>query len=317
MTVYAAHNNSGVGAVKRGAGNECMKGLWLITLLLLCSCAAVDGRDAALEYKKWRALEDREVSRLGRAVMRGASGSWIHAETPSFTYHAATQARLERVAGEAEWMYAEVSRRLGLGTANQRGHLFVVEDEADWMRVMRAAGRRSDGIALHVGREIFILRDQHTGSAYIDIPHEMVHYRLWQAYGRDLPLWLEEGLAVHLGWETALAYQETREMKLYRQQSPVKEKDWISWPELFAMTHYPESASRTAAFYRQSGCLLEEVTRVIGAEQIGPFVETLADGRRSLRDVLETDYKWAAGDVDALQARVEQAVKQPAIRAEQ
>ncbi len=294
-----------------------MKNCFHIALLMLCSCAVVDGQDSAFDIKHWRALDDRDISALGRAVMRGSAGSWIHAETELFTYHTATRQRLERVAREAEWTYADVSRRLGLRAVEERGHLFVVENEGDWARVMRAAGRRADGVALHVGREIFILRDQHTGASYVDIPHEMVHYRLWQAYGReDLPLWLEEGLAVFLGWESALAYQQTRGLNLYRQQEAVEETDWFPWSELFAMKTYPDKPVRTAAFYRQTGRLLKEVVDGIGEERLGALVETLVHGQQSLRHVLETEYGWSAAEVDAMKERVEQAVKQPVQRAD-
>ncbi len=279
-------------------------------LLLLCACGMVDdSADSVYDVKPWRALDDRDVSGLGRAIMRGAAGSWIHAETEHFTYHAATLQQLERVIREAEWSYSEVCRRLDLPLAEERGHLFVVEDGGDWARVMRAAGRRADGVALHVGREIFILRDEHMGTSYVDIPHEMVHYRLWQEYGRELPLWLEEGLAEYLGWETASAYQRRRHLELYREREPLASEHWIPWPELFARTSYPEEPARTAAFYRQTGALVEALAQDLPEEPLSSLVEQFIGEQRPFREVLQEEYGWPAAEVDAMKARVETKVR--------
>lgn len=287
-----------------------------ITLLLLCACTVIRGETAPYKTRHWRALEDRNVSRLGRAVMRGSAGSWIHAETGTFTYHAATRERLDWVIREAEWTYAEVSRRLGLPPASERGHFFVVENKGDWARVMRAAGRREYGVALHVGREVFLLRDAHAGTSYLAIPHEMVHYRLWQEYDREVPLWLEEGLAVWLGWDVAQAYQDTRYLKLYRQQEPVQEEHWIPWPTLLALERYPDRPVRMAAFYRQTGQLVREIIEGIGDERLREFVETMMREQRSLREVLVEEFEWSAEEVAAMKERVEHAVKHPAETAE-
>jgi len=129
-----------------------------------------------------------------------------------------------------------------------------------------------------------------------------------------LPLWLEEGLAVHLGWETALAYQQTRGLNLYREHPPVNDADWIPWPDLFEMAHYPPHPPGTAAFYRQSGRFVEEVAGRIQSEHLGPLIATMAKGERPLRDVLETDYAWSADQWEAALERAERAVRQPAER---
>ncbi len=275
---------------------------------------AAHGSGRPFDVKPWRALEDRNVSRLGRAVMRGGTHAWIHAESETFTYHAATRERLESVAREAEWTYAEVSERLGLSPASERGHLFVVEDEGDWTRVMRAAGRRADGVALHVGREIFILRDGPGGRTFVDIPHEMVHYRLWQQYGRDLPLWLEEGLAEYLGWQVAIRYQRTRQLHLYRERSPVEEQTWIPWTTLFEMERYPADPRRTAAFYRQSGGLVGAIAEKIGEKNLGPLVQTIVEKGYTLKDALAIEFDLEESVVDDMLKRVEQEMKQPAER---
>lgn len=281
-----------------------------------CSCVLAQGQDYDFELKSWRALEDRDVARLGRAVMRGNARSWVHAESDRFTYHAATRQRLERVMRETEWSYAEVTRRLGLPPAKERGHLFVVEDEGDWSRVMRAAGRRTDGVALHVGREIFILRDEFSGRAYVDVPHEMVHYRIAQVYGRGAPLWLEEGLAEYLGWETALAYHAKRGLNLYREQAALSDEDWIPWPELFAMESYPDEPTRAAAFYRQTGRLLEEVADVIGKDRIGALTASVVRDGGTLREALKNDHEIDGAEFVRMLDRVEFATKHPVERAE-
>ncbi len=130
-----------------------------------------------------------------------------------------------------------------------------------------------------------------------------------------MPLWLEEGLAVWLGWEIALAYQETRHFRLYRQQEPVPDEHRIPWSVLFALDRYPEKPVHMAAFYRQTGALMQEITDGIGEERLREFVEGMVRKRRLLRDVLVEDYEWTPEDVDAMKERVERVVKKPAEQA--
>jgi hypothetical protein len=252
---------------------------------------------ALFEVLPWTRVSDRQMSDFGRSVLRGRAREWAHAESERFVYHARSAERLRAVAVEAEWLHAELGRRLDLPEPAVRGRIFIFDDMADWVRVMHAPRRREDGLAMQMGREIYVLRETSAGNAYLSLPHEMVHFRLWQAYGGGVPLWLEEGLAEYLAWELAYAYQETRGVQLYRERPPPP-GEGFTWAELRDMQTYPTEYEQNRLFYRQAEQGARHLVEQLGSEAVGGFIRQVLVRDGDVEAVWEQDYGWDAEQME-------------------
>lgn len=284
---------------------------FITMLVLLAGPGHLLVEGASYEVRAWREVSIRDWSPLGRAVMRGGGRSWTHAESRRFFFHAAQGDALPALVAEVEWCYDEVCRQLGLPPLEQAGRLFVLDSAADWSRVMRSAGRMEEGVAMHVGSEIYLLRDSSHSVSYVDVPHELVHFRLWQAYGHALPLWLEEGLAVEIGWSVATAYQLTRQLRLYREQPPLEPDALIPWAAVFAAETYPTVLTDLQAFYRQSAALVAILRTKIPENEWPLFMASMNNRERSLESILIIDYEWKESELNELLNLLNQQLSSP------
>ncbi len=274
----------------------------LLGVLLLFVSAAESA--APYELRSWDELSDQDMTALGRAALRGRPIRWVHAESDRYIYHAANRRTLDRVAREVEWADAEIERRLGLPATESRGRWFVVEEERVWRRLIRMSGGRHDGAAVHLGNELFIRRDRAHDLNHIDIPHELVHFRLQQAYD-NLPLWLEEGLAQWLGWELAKTYQLRQGFSLHREHEPIPSDDRLSWDDVLLRTTYPRDPGQNRAFYRQSSVLIEQLAQRLGPDEMGAFVQKALRHRGDFHRTVEMAYEWSPDDEADFFERVE------------
>lgn len=263
------------------------------------------GADPVYEMKPLRSLSDRDVSAVAAPLLRSVRRSWTHAESRSFMYHAASAALLAATVDEAEWCYTKIASWLPWPSEQRKGRLFIFDDRVEWEAMMRSGEHRKDGVAFHVGREIYILRGNEIPERYIDLPHEMVHYHVWQTYQNTLPLWLEEGLAVHFGWELASAYQLRQGLRLYRENAEPDQETWLSWDEVLARRTYPADPIKNRAFYWQAGQLVAFLAEVLSDREWVEVVQAFAeDPDVALSAVLHELFGWSSARIDAMKQRV-------------
>ena len=275
--------------------------------LAIAGCLLAGATVDAGEHRvvSWRQVSDRSLSPLASSVMREARRTWTHAESARFIYHVADATMLEQVVEETEWVCNAVGERLGLADADEKGRLFLFSSAPAWDEMIHNTGRRSKGAGLNIGREIYVLRDPEQSERYVDIAHEMVHFRLQQAYGDDLPLWLEEGLAEWLGWEVAAAYQLSRGLRLYRESRPtVPPESALTWPELMNVEQYPAEKDRNRAFYRQSRRLIDFLAPHVAEGDWTRLIEEVTAAQGDLEAVLRRSYDWSEARIDAMKAHV-------------
>lgn len=278
----------------------------LLPALLVLPLVLVPVAESAAPYelRSWDELSDQEMSALGRAALRGRPARWIHAESDRYIYHATNRRTLDRVAREVEWADAEIARRLELEPIDTRGRWFVVDDERVWRRLMRMSGGRHDGAAIHLGGELFIRRDRAHGLSQVDIPHELVHFRLQQAVD-DIPLWLEEGLAQWLGWELGKRHQLRQGVTLHRERELIPEEYRLAWDDLLLRTSYPRDPDQNRSFYRQSTVLIEQLAQALGPDEMGTFLRRVLEHHGDLHITLEIAYGWSPDDEAEFFERVE------------
>lgn len=266
---------------------------------------AAGAMEPLYEVKPWRGLSDRRISITGGTALRAMGRNAVHAESAHFVAHAASPAEFEEALREAEVAWAETSRVLGLGAVKKKAHVFLLADREAWERVRRRSNWREDGRALIRGREVFVMAAAAAHPYREDIAHEVVHLCLRDAYGDKLPLWLEEGLAAHLGWRITRGYHELRGKHLQRAPADIDPALFRPIDELAEVQEYPEDPAEGRAFYRQVEAWMSVVAARIGDEQLGRFVRAVALDKRPWREVLAGDYEWRAEEIQRLEQMVE------------
>ncbi len=136
---------------------------------------------------------------------------WLHLAYPPSQAH-----RLERLISEANEFRAEVSQRLGQKVLDDV-HVRLAEDPSQ-MATLAPVGapypKYAVGVAYsRLGLILLTVEPVHAGSdhdLYETFRHELAHVALHQAVERQrVPLWFNEGLAIHLSKEKAFGRMQT------------------------------------------------------------------------------------------------------------
>jgi hypothetical protein len=222
--------------------------------------------------------------------------------TRHLVVHAQSSAGLVASAREADFAYEEVGRRLNLPPAEGKAHLFLIEEEGLWTGTVLAAGVRREGLAAHYQDEVFIRRTEINGMARLQIPHEMVHLRLRQAYGQALPLWQEEGLACVLAWETAQHLATAEGKELTRKRPGVPAQDLMDIDVLTSLEAYPEEEAALRAYYCQTEELVRGIAAALGREQLGEWVALSAGEGAAWGEILVDDFNLPRDQLRAIES---------------
>ncbi len=249
-------------------------------------------------------LSDPEVTPVGESVLAAAKAEWVHGESAHFIYHAESAEAIRLFASEAEFAYRKTVADVAAGKTDKKGHLFIVSDRRIWDRVLRGGDRRKDSLALQMEDDLFVLAGTNGPATPVQIPHEIVHLKLWQLYDGRVPMWLDEGMAGYLGWKAALAYAQTQRKKLVRTFSAVDPSNIKTLDELTAMTAYPENAADAQAFCRQSEELVRGIGRKIGDENLWALANDTAGGEVSWKEFLRTSFAYSDNEFAWLEREV-------------
>ncbi|MFH0953940.1 MAG: hypothetical protein V1873_06390 [Verrucomicrobiota bacterium] len=259
----------------------------------------------AFEVKSWRQLSSREVTPLGQSVLRAR---WwrTHGESEHFIYHGASEEAVAAAADQAEYAYRKAGWYLGLPLeqSGAKGHVFVVSSPGIWDQVLRGGGRRRDSLSMQVAGDLFVQAGTNGASTVVRLCHEVVHFRLWQAYGDRIPVWLDEGLAAYVGWNAADAYQALKGKKLVRTVPGAKAEALVPLDQLTQVSEYPGGEAAGQAFYREVEELIVMIAAEIGDAKLGGFVKAVAGEGIPWKDVLRSQFKFSDGELVALEEEV-------------
>jgi len=276
--------------LSRGAAG---KGLVLVAVFLLVGMWGC-GRGAAFEG----------LSELGKEILGEAPQSWSHLEGKFLMVHAQSAETLKRAAEWSDAAYRALGEQLDLSPVAEKAHLFIVEDEATWEAALRRTGLRPDGLALHLHNEVYVSGRGTDARLKVQLAHEIVHLRLWQHYGERLPLWLEEGLALHLGWRMARTYHAADARTLSRSARAVAEREFIPVERLVRRTTYPEESAAARAFYREAEELVRLLHEELGDEGLSLYVRRMAENPPGWRRVLQQSFSWSEERIQSLAEQV-------------
>lgn len=216
------------------------------------------------------------LSSVGRQLIR-QSGNYSFARSKRFIARAAGSSDLQTLLDEAEYAYAYQLKILPEPEPPAEPALLVViRDGEQWQSMTRRHRLREDGLALQVGRELYFKDDASQQRRPDRVFHEMMHLRLREVFGERVPLWLEEGLAGHFGWLSAVEFQGLKDVVIARTQPAASEVDLLSLEDLLTMKRYPRDVERTRAFYRQSEALVSVLAERLGRDGLRRMVVAMS-----------------------------------------
>ncbi|MBP7828484.1 MAG: hypothetical protein KA248_01060 [Kiritimatiellae bacterium] len=223
-------------------------------------------------------------SPLARQLWKAGGPGWVRSEKDSFHVYGRSPWEVADVRAEAELAWEAIGESLGPDPAPRPARIFVVGDRALWDRVLRGADRRRDSLAIQAGDEIFLLREPDTEADRGRLPHELVHLKLWRRFGDRIPLWLDEGMASHLGWAAAARVARAGRTPLNRAKPYYAAAQLQSPDAVQAVRTYDAMGP---AFYRQAEEMVAAVARRAGDGRLGEFAESVALAGVSWQDYLK------------------------------
>ena len=200
---------------------------------------------------------------------------------------------------EAQYASQAVGSRLGLPNPTNRARLVYVYESSTWDNLGRRSGIRPDGLALQSGRDILLKVDASQSERRDRIAHEIVHFRLREAYDDRLPLWLEEGLATVMGIDVTRDYHNTQGTRLAGAWPAVPSEALLSPGDLLGRSEYPPSPGAAQAYGRQAAELV-----ILLRERIGPDRWSMAlreiGQRGDWRSTLASGYGLPMAEVEQM-----------------
>lgn len=267
-------------------------------LLSAASIACAEGPEA---YKILDRNEHplRTLSALGRQVYAAQTSGWVCAEGPRIVAFGPTLQEVDALMQQADYAFGEAGRLLALPEAPGRLAIFLVADEPSWRRLVSEQGFRPDGLALHLGDELYL---KNLPARAARVAHEVVHYRLHRAYG-EIPLWLDEGLAAYFGMGIARSHAAARGRRLVGQMPALVAEDVLPLDEVTGAAALPGSINQARAFYRQAEELIAELGWQHGDGTLPPFVQRVAFGE-NWKVVLREGYGYTPERFEELERAV-------------
>jgi hypothetical protein len=215
------------------------------------------------------------ISSMGRDVLRRRK-PWVIGRSPNFIAFADSLPELSALIDEAEYAYKRAGEWFQSPPSDgTRALLVTVKDDKMWRKMTRRYGLRPDGLAMQVGRELYLKDDPEQVKRPDRIAHEVIHLRLSDMYGNRLPLWLDEGLAGHYGWLCAVEYNAGRNVVLIRNDPAFAEKELLSLEDLLSIRRYPGNPDSAKAFYRQAEELTGILANRLPPRDLSRFIEEM------------------------------------------
>lgn len=247
--------------------------------LLVAAGIARAGEDAPVyRMKAWLDVSDRELSALGRQVLESGGTAWFHAEGDRTICHGASIRSVDAAAQAAGFAVDEIGRKLYLPARTQKIHVFLIDDEKQWEKLIQKHGFRPDGLAMQLGRELFVLTARADGDMARRVVHELVHVRMRELCADNLPLWLDEGTALYLGNEVEREFLEKQGEDADKSFSRGEVRA-MSLKQAERQNAYPPDTYQARAFYATTEAVVAWTVQQLGEEVFPDVIRAACDGR--------------------------------------
>ncbi|MFH1245866.1 MAG: hypothetical protein V1662_05200, partial [Candidatus Omnitrophota bacterium] len=207
-------------------------------------------------------VERENRTELARSLL--AQEEWRYKETEHFIIYYQELAQAKVVADRAEYYYEKIFYDLTYeeaGEWEEKCEVFIIPNQDKWRKYAGSAGKEFASIGGFVSRsgekEIYLCS---ISLPYLSVsfPHELTHLIFYEfAEGRNIPLWLNEGLAIY---ESGIVGYDDKML-----QQRVVAVSYIPIKEMLNMRDYPANREEMELFYAQSqkavGLLLTQYGR--------------------------------------------------------
>ncbi len=234
-------------------------------------------RNIPLEEIDWDKIEIKNISKYGERALEVDRRKWRHAETDNFVLHFRRVTEAKKVAREIEfvlWFAAKLLHATPDDYQN-KSHVFIFEDEQEWVEFVADTGLPKWSNSVAVGDELFLNVRYSGNSRRFDsntLAHETAHAAVARIFkAKRWPLWLNEGFAEF----TAVAgVAERKNQTLGRHLYPLKNAKF-TLDELMNSDFYPKSTNEISQFYQSSERVVRFMMMELPDDRFREFVDAL------------------------------------------
>ena len=251
--------------------------LALCLFLVRNAVAQTDGlRELTLDQ-----LTDKNLSQTGQFALSIKPSEWKHAETTNFAYHFFHSFIATPVSIEAEFYYRVIAKELEKDTAQweRRSHIFVFEKPEDWQAFQQKASLDPWTGGVHIGGDLFLLRNAAFKFKGRTLGHEVTHLVLHRFFGGDIPLWLDEGYAEYASIRAYASFERARGYNARPQSNAFAAADFMPLDKLINARSYPSDTKQVGPFYAESERLVRFLN-VTDKRGFLAFLEAMSKGAR-------------------------------------
>lgn len=209
----------------------------------------------------------KDRTKFARTLL--ARGNWRHRQTEHFIVYFEDIIQSKIVADRAEYYYEKITYDLNYEEIiywPQKCEVFIIPSEEKWREYMQGLVQRFDHIGGFVPRtgekEIYLYA---LSLPYLSVtfPHELTHLIFLEfAKAEEIPLWLNEGLAIYESGLIGYADEMLREK--------VKEVKHIPLKKLVEMKDYPQK-EEMQLYYAQAEKIVEFLITQHGRKRFSRF----------------------------------------------
>ncbi len=281
-----------------------------VVLLFLVSAEPLSARETTDDLRK-KIREDmpfvevpadqmdlRAITPTGRRCLTAGLVEWKHAQTDHFVVHYERRDFARHVARLAEFLYQYMATELNAGEdrLTGRSHIFIFNTARRWKafsEVMDSPGEWAFSFVR--GPDMFLQRAGARHESGDIVAHEMVHIILYRFYGKDPPLWLNEGLAQ---WYQEFAYSAFKGAWRSRRAPFTPIKSWYPLQDLILLKEYPADAGELVLFYKTAKYLVGYLMLEYPPRQMYEFVARVTEGMPAERALCEI---YRIGEINYLE----------------
>lgn len=244
---------------------------------------------------------------MGRSALSIHPGAWKHGQTDHFFIHFFDSFIATPVSVEAEFYFRYIASDLGLTpTGADKSHIYIFESPEDWKRFQSVASLEKWTGGIHVGNDLFIVRNPAFRFKGHALGHEIVHLVVHKYVGNLLPKWLEEGYAEDASIRGYSTFYRERGY-LARPKVPViAPGKFIPLSQLTQMVGYPPE-SQVDTFYDESHRLVWFLGHEDKAKLIA-LLKNIASQGTGFESALHDAYGLRWVSLDALEKEMNQGL---------
>lgn len=248
------------------------------------------------KIKRGEIIQPGRKGRTELACALLAKGNWYNRQSEHFIIYYEDITQAKAVGAKAEYYYEKIAYDLGYTKEINwldKCEVFIIPDEEKWQEYIQTFVKKFDhagGFVPQTGEKEICLRGISTAYLSVGFPHELTHLIFNDfARGEDIPLWLNEGLAIYESGN--IGYADTM------LHDSVGEGEHIPIEELVELKRYPRNEKKLELYYAQAQSVVGFLISQHGREKFSHFCKLLISGQ-SFESALSLTYSDKYSDPD-------------------